>query len=344
MTFGRQNIERLIPYTPGEQPRQGASPRVIKLNTNENPYPPSAQVLEAIRNVPAESLRRYPPPKADGFREVAATVHGVSPDQIIATNGGDELLRMVVTAFCDPRGNGTGQAGGLGEAEPSYSLYDVLADIHDTACIRVPLNDDWSLPADFAARLNAAGCRLAMLVNPHAPSGRLETIARLEAIAREFHGVLLVDEAYVDFARHDALALVRDLRLPNVLLLRTLSKGYSLAGLRFAYGIGSAQIIETLHKVRDSYNTDALAQAAATAALAHRDEARKTWKQVIDERTRLTGQLRQRGFVLPDSESNFVLARSPSTGPSAKTIYESLKQAGILVRYFGGTRTLETEP
>jgi len=336
MPWARDNIKRLRPYTPGEQPGDGA---VIKLNTNENPYPPAAAVLEAIRAVTPDSLRRYPPPRADAFRQVAAKVHGVTAEQVIATNGGDELLRMAVTAFCDPAHGAANFAGGLGVAEPSYSLYDVLAAIHDTPVVRIALEADWSIPADFAARLNHAGCRLALLVNPHAPSGVATPVAHLERIAREFRGVLLIDEAYVDFADADVLPLLDPARkLTNVLLLRTLSKGYSLAGLRFGYGLGSAPLIATLHKVRDSYNTDIVAQTAAAAALRHRTEAQQTWHAVVAERARLAAELHQRGLATPPSQSNFLLATCPRGRPSAPMIYEALKARGILVRYFDQDR------
>ncbi|RMH67090.1 MAG: aminotransferase class I/II-fold pyridoxal phosphate-dependent enzyme, partial [Bacteroidetes bacterium] len=218
MSYERENIRSLHAYVPGEQPE---SSDVVKLNTNENPYPPSPKVLEAVAAVTPDQLRRYPPPAASRFRQVAAEVHNLEPDQVIATNGGDELLRLAVTVFCEPGG------GGLGETWPTYSLYDVLAQIHDTPVTRVPLNDDWSVPDDFANTLNAQGCRLAMIVNPHAPSGRLEPVERLRKFAENFNGVLLIDEAYVDFASQDALDLVRGpSALTNVLILRTLSKGY----------------------------------------------------------------------------------------------------------------------
>jgi histidinol-phosphate aminotransferase len=336
MSLERDNVARLSPYTPGEQPGNGP---VIKLNTNENPYPPAPAVIEAIRGVTADALRRYPPPRADGFRQVAASAHGLSPEQVIATNGGDELLRMAVTAFCDPARGGGETAGGLGVAEPSYSLYDVLAAIHDTPVTHIGLGPDWSIPADFAERLNRAGCRLALLVNPHAPSGTLTPVARLERIAREFRGVLLIDEAYVDFAQTDALSLLDPQRgLQNVLLLRSLSKGYSLAGLRFGYGLGCPALITTLHKIRDSYNTDILAQTAAIAALGHRAEAKKTWQAVVAERSRLAAELHKRGMQTPPSQSNFLLATCPPGRPSAPMIYEALKTRGVLVRYFDQER------
>jgi histidinol-phosphate aminotransferase len=334
MAYERDNIHRLAAYVPGEQPQSGD---VVKLNTNENPYPPPQAVLDAVRQVAPDSLRRYPPPSAPHFRQAAAKVHNLQPDQVIATNGGDELLRLAVTVFCDPTAKPG--PGGLGETAPTYSLYDVLAQIHDTPVTRLPLREDWSIPDDFAQRLNDARCRLAMIVNPHAPSGRLEPLDRLKQIARAFNGVLLIDEAYVDFAEHDALPLLDPAEgLDNVLLLRSLSKGYSLAGLRFGYGLGHPALIAALHKARDSYNTDVLAQAAATAALEARPLARESWNKVIAERVRVSAALTRLAYRVWPSQSNFILAQPPEAGPAAADIYESLKKNAIFVRYFDQDR------
>jgi histidinol-phosphate aminotransferase len=332
MAYERDHFRELTAYAPGEQPQRM---RVVKLNTNENPCPPTDAVMQAIRSLDPERLRRYPPPTADGVRTAAARVHGVAPEQVIVTNGGDELLRLAVTVFCEP--GASGRPGGLGVAEPSYSLYPVLAAIHATPVTAVALGDDFELPADAAARWNDAGCRAAFIVNPHAPSGRLESLDLLRSLAGTFRGVLLIDEAYMDFAEHDALDLVRE-GLPNVLLLRSLSKGYSLAGLRVGYGVGSAELIGVLQKARDSYNVDALAQAAAEAALASRDEAARSWALVISERGRVTGQLQQRGFTVCPSQSNFVLATPGPGGLDAPTIYRRLADTGIFVRYFDQDR------
>ena len=327
--YERPSMSGVEGYVPGEQPTH---PRLIKLNTNENPYPPPACVVDAIAAVAADQLRRYPPPLAKGFREAAGAAHGLSADHVIATNGGDELLRLVITVFCTPAVGG----GGLAVEAPTYSLYETLAEIHDTPLTAIPLDDTWNPPADFARKVIDAGCRLAIIVNPHAPSGRLLDVERLDAIARELadHAVLLVDEAYVDFAERDAVPLLDPARgLDNVLLLRTLSKGYSLAGIRFGYGLGHPGLIAVLDRARDSYNTDILAQAAATAAIEARDEAAASWKAVIDERTRLTESLTAQGYSVIPSQSNFVLA-SPPTPLEAAEVFESLKQTGIFVRYF----------
>jgi len=333
----------------GKPPADGG---VIKLNTNENPYPPHDAVVQAIRSVPAEALRLYPPAAASRFRGVAAGVHGLDASQVIATNGGDELLRLLVTCYCEPGGHAPVGRGGIGVLEPTYSLYPVLAAIHDCAVTAVPRGEGYALPdpAEVAAAWNDAGCRVGFVVNPHAPSGRLEPVASLAALAACFRGLLVVDEAYVDFAERDAVELLTTRGLRNVLLLRSLSKGYALAGLRFGYGLADAAVIATLDKARDSYNTDVLSQHAATAALEHRDAAAETWAAVKRDRAALTAALRQRGWAVADSQSNFILCTPPgsntpgsntpgsntpgSGAPGARSIYEALKAKGILIRYF----------
>ena len=339
----RDNIRRLDAYVPGEQPgyRQTLGggdfgPGIVKLNTNENPYPPSDSVLQAIRGLTPEALRLYPPADAAEFRAAAARLHGLQPDQVIATNGGDELLRLLITVYCRPQPD----AGGIGTTSPSYSLYPVLARIHDTPVTVVDRPaPDFRLPPDFADRCRDAACAIAFLVNPHAPTGRLESLDTIRHLADRFPGLLVIDEAYVDFAPRSALPLLTQDRRENVLLLRSLSKGYSLAGLRFGYGLSTPQVIANLDKARDSYNTDILSQAAATAALRDQDHARSTWDRVVEQRRTLTAALRGLGLDVPESHSNFVLATLPRRGNAspaddARRIYQQLKDRRILIRYF----------
>jgi histidinol-phosphate aminotransferase len=330
MGYERSIIAAMRGYVPG---KQLASRDVIKLNSNENPHPPCPAVLRALRDIDPEALRRYPPAAADGFRRAAATLHDISMDQVVAVNGGDELLRMVITTFVDP---GTP----IGVVEPSYSLYPVLAAIHGSPIVAVDSLPDWSLPGDLATRMNEAGVKLLFVVNPHAPSGHLTAPAALAELARAFRGVLLVDEAYVDFVDpalgHDVVPLLAD--HDNVLILRSMSKGYSLAGLRFGYGLGTESLIEPLlWKTRDSYNVDAIAQHLATTSLSHRAEAEETWVAVRAERARTSTALRALGFHVYPSQSNFVLARVP-TGASAPALLRALETRDILVRYFADPR------
>ncbi len=331
VSYERRNIREMQGYTWGEQPQDADT---LKLNTNENPDPPGPAVAAALQAFDITRLRRYPPPLADDFRDAAAAVHGVTREHIVVTHGGDELLRLALTTFLDP-------GVPLGVLEPSYSLYPVLAQIQDCPLAKVQLDPDYQPPADTVARWNAAGSTLAMVVNPHAPSGTLLRAEVLEAMAGAFRGVLLIDEAYVDFVDpahgYDAVTLAQ--RLPNVLLLRTLSKGYSLAGLRFAYGIGNPELLAPIvNKTRDSYNMDTLAQALATAAMRDQAYASGTWLRVRAERDRLDAALSNLGLVAPPSESNFLLVTVPGYWAlGARAVYEQLKSAGILVRYFAHT-------
>lgn len=320
MKLLRNNVKTSAGYVPGEQP---IDPRVIKLNTNENPYPPSPRVLEAIRAVTAEQLRRYPSPSGQAFREAAARLHNVTPDHILTFNGGDELLSVAIRAAADE--NDT-----VAFFEPSYSLYPVLTQIHGARANILSYNIDgtrWSLPAN----VENTDAAIMLIVNPNAPSGHLEPVEKLAAIAASFRGLLVIDEAYVDFAPQSSLDLVR--QFPNVLILRTMSKGYSLAGLRFGYAIAQPQLLREIEKVRDSYPVDAIAIAAATAAITDQPYARDTWQKVKTERARMTAELQKLGFTMPESHSNFVLATAPQKR-DAKSIYETLKARGILVRWW----------
>jgi histidinol-phosphate aminotransferase len=314
----RLNVAQMAPYVPGEQP--GPGEKVIKLNTNENPFPPSPRVLEAIRTIDPDNLRRYPSPKADAFRAVAARTHGVTPDMILAGNGSDEILAIAMRTFVGP-----GQV--LAYPDPTYSLYPVLAEEGEIRVRTVAWEQGWQLPV---RALLETSPRAIFFANPNAPTGTAVAKARVRELALAFDGLLLVDEAYVDFADESCLDLVRE--LPNVLLCRTFSKGYSLAGLRFGYAIAAPAVIAEMMKVKDSYNCDAIAILAATAALQDQPYAQKTWQSVRAERTRLAAKLGQRGYDVVPSQANFLFVRCP--GQSAAEIYLGLKRQGILVRFF----------
>jgi histidinol-phosphate aminotransferase len=330
MTFERPNIEKMQGYTPGEQPDDGDS---IKLNTNENPYPASPEVAAALRNIEVDSLRRYPAPLADQFRQAAASLHQVSEHNIIPTNGGDELLRLVLTTFVD-----SGET--IAITKPSYSLYPVLADIAGCKLAEIDLQADWSMPKNFLAQLQQAQARITILVNPQAPTGSLISVAYLDELAGNYNGVLVVDEAYVDFIDpelgYDSIPLIG--RHQNLLILRSLSKGYGLAGLRFGYGIACESLVAPmLTKTRDSYNTDTISQSLAAAALDSVDHARQGWVRIRSERSKLLSALAQLGLPSLPSQSNFLLCEVPQA-VGAENLYQSLKRRGILVRYFDQDR------
>jgi histidinol-phosphate aminotransferase len=305
-------------YTPGEQP--GAGERVIKLNTNENPFPPSPKVMQAIREVEAELLRRYPNSTADSFRDAAAQVLGVSPDMIMAGNGSDDVLAVAVLTF-------TGPGDLLAYPDPTYSLYPVIAELDEVKTVTVPWDEDWSLPTDA---LLATKAKAIFLANPNAPSGTFVSPQKIGELADKFSGLVLVDEAYVDFAEDNCLPLVR--KHETVVVTRTLSKAYSLAGLRFGFAIAQPSVIREMNKARDSYPCDAISVAAATAAIQDQEYAKKTWEHVRAERQRISSELTQMGWTVLPSQANFILAQTP-TG-RGREAYLGLKQQGILVRYF----------
>ena len=330
MALERKRIAEMHGYVPGKQP---VSSDTIKLNTNENPYPPSPKVLQALSAIAPDALRRYPPPSADSLRARAAQVHGVASENVVATNGGDELLRLALTTFVEP-------GAPIGVVEPSYSLYPVLAQIHGSDVVRADAPPDYSLPPGLGPQMARAGVQLLLIVNPHAPSGQLVSARELGELAASFPGVLLVDEAYVDFVDpalgYDLVPLIAEHE--NLLLLRTFSKGYSLAGLRVGYGLGASSLIAPmLWKTRDSYNLDAIAQRLAETALAQRGYSAETWRKVRAERARVSEALRALGYDVPASQTNFVLAQVPA-GKDAPALLQQLEAGGVLVRYFAAPR------
>jgi len=328
VTYERDNIARMRGYSYGEQPE---STDVVKLNTNENPYPPSPAVAAALANFDVTQLRTYPNALANPLREAIAAQHGVHIDNLLMTNGGDEALRLALTTFVD--------AGAVfASLTPSYSLYPVLAEVQDARQLNIPLTPDFGLPQDLAGQLNAANARLTCLVNPHAPSGTLVPATELTALADNLNGVLLVDEAYVDFIDpaldYDLTPLLRD--TPNLVLLRSFSKGYSLAGLRCGYLLGHTGLIKPmLEKTRDSYNVDAITQALALAAINDQDYAATNWQNVRTSRDQLATQLTQLGLRVNTSQTNFLLAQV-GTGLklNAAELYSALREQNLFVRYF----------
>jgi histidinol-phosphate aminotransferase len=315
--FVRANVRAMHGYTPGEQPAIGE--RVVKLNTNENPFPPSGKVMQAIREIEPEALRRYPNPTADAFRDAAARVLGVKRENLLAGNGSDDILTVVTRTFVPPGGT-------LAHPHPTYSLYPVLAQIEEAKTAPVPWEANWQLPIDALLATKADAIYLA---NPNAPSGTFVPPATIAALAEQFDGLLLIDEAYVDFAEDNCLSLVAD--HANVVISRTLSKAYALAGMRFGYAVAQEAVIDQMMKVKDSYNTDAISIAAAAAAISDQEYARMTWDNVKQERARMAEELAKLGFDVLPSQANFLLAKVPG---DAKQMYHDLKSMGILIRYF----------
>ena len=316
--FVRQTVRAMDGYTPGEQP--GVSARVVKLNTNENPYPPSPRVIQAIHDIEAESLRRYPNPNADIFRSAAARLHSVTQDMIIAGNGSDDILTIATRTFVPP-------GGLIAYPDPTYSLYPVLSQLQDARHVGVPWGEGYSLPIEALVATKANAIYLA---NPNAPTGTFVPPAKVAELAAAFDGLLLVDEAYADFADENCMELVE--AYENVVISRSLSKAYSLAGLRFGYAVAQPQVIFEMMKAKDSYNTDAISVLAATAAIEVQAYARRTWENVRSERKKLSAELTQLGWEVLPSQANFLWATPPDG--RGREAYLGLKHQGILVRHF----------
>jgi histidinol-phosphate aminotransferase len=317
--YFRSNVAAMEGYVPGEQPRGRA---VLKLNANENPYPPSPKVVKAIRAAADGSLRLYPEAASDTLRDVAARVYGVDRDHVIAGNGSDELLTILMRCF-------VGDGDRVAYPMPTYSLYDILVDIQGGVRAPVDYAADFSIPPSLAKQRAA----LTFLCNPNAPSGTLVGRSDIVRLAQAVTGILVVDEAYIDFASpadETAIPLVRT--VPNLVVLRTFSKSFSLAGVRVGLGFASRDIIAGMMKVKDSYNLNRLSAVAATAALRDLPWMRRNVRRIQESRAVLTSALRDMAFDVYDSHTNFVLARR--AGSDVKAIHEALKRRGILVRHF----------
>jgi histidinol-phosphate aminotransferase len=314
--FLRSAIRAMDGYAPGEQPREAG---FVKLNTNENPYPPSPRVLAAIQKALAcgEILRKYPDPLGTAFRETAGRVLGVDPGGILIGNGSDDILTIITRAFVP-------ETGLVVSPTPSYLLYKTLAEIQGARYQTVPYTPQWGLPESWPL----PQANLTFVANPNSPSGTVVAAQELENLADQLTGPLVVDEAYVEFADQHALRLAR---LANVIVTRTFSKSHALAGLRFGFAVARPELIRELIKVKDSYNCDALSLEGATAALEDQDYYHATRARIIATRSRLEKALRQMGFDVCPSQANFVWCRKQSA--SVRTIFEELKKRKILVRY-----------
>ena len=318
----RKSVQRMHPYTPGEQPGDSG---IIKLNTNENPYPPSPRVAEALQKIKVADLYTYPDPVCAALRHRVSELHGIDAGQVIIGNGSDELLALCTRAFVE-------DDGVIGSFDITYSLYPILADIRAVQYRSVPLGSDfqWSMPSDGEVSLF-------FLSNPNAPTGTGFDIADVRALCEFVKGVVVIDEAYVEFADEDCMSLVGE--FDNVVVTRTLSKSYSLAGLRLGYAVGSVKLIEALMTIKDSYNINRISQELALAALSDIDHMRENCEKIRQTRRRVHAELSSMGFVVVDSHANFLFVRPPRV--SAQELFEDLRKEAIVVRYFPGERTGE---
>lgn len=301
---------------------------MIKLNTNENPYPPSPRAVEALRNLDADELRRYPHPFGDDVRQAVARVVGVDPTWVLPGNGSDDLLTILVRATAGP-------GRPVVYPTPTYVLYRTLAGIQEAPVVEVPFDADFTLPVE---RLVAASGALTFVANPNSPSGTATSRERLAALADGLQGLLVVDEAYVAFAQEDAVRLVDTYR--NVVILRTLSKSHGLAGLRLGYAIAHPTVLDGLAKVKDSYNVGAVAARVGSVAILDTEHTATTVGRIQRNRAQLTAALDGLGCRVWPSQANFLLVRPP--GGDAARVYRELEQRNILVRYFDEPALAET--
>ena len=308
-----RHVRKLEEYVPGEQPRAKS---VVKLNTNENPYPPSPKCRAAIRAFDYARLRRYPDPNCSELCAEIARLNGTTPERVFVGNGSDEILALAAKCFVEDDES-------IGSLDPSYSLYKTLAAIRNVKWTGLDVTTSTSL---------------FLLTNPNAPTGEFREPSEIAAFAKKFRGVVIVDEAYGDFARSNCMSLATAEANRNLIAMRTFSKSYSLAGLRVGYCVGPRDLIRAMYKVKDSYNVDALAQTVALAAIRDQDWMRKNAAKVIRSRTRLSAALEKRGWDVLPSEANFVFARPPAPAKAAD-IFARLRERNIFVRYFPGPKT-----
>lgn len=315
--YFRTAVQTMQAYVPGEQPQQG---KFLKLNTNENPYPPPLPVMTAIMEAANGHLERYPDPLGTAFRMQAADILGVQPDWILCGNGSDDILTIVTRAL-------VGEGDTLRLPYPSYILYKTLAQLQGATWEEIRFRPDFTLDESFAQRQDRL--KLVFLPNPNSPSGTLIPPEEIARLADRLDCPLLVDEAYVDFAETSCIELVK--QNPRIMVSRTLSKSYALAGLRFGFLVAQPAMIRMFRKVKDSYNCDALSLAGATAAISNRKWLAENRAKIIATRTWMTDRLRSLGFSVTDSHANFVWCTT--AGHSAQRLYEGLKAQKVLVRY-----------
>jgi histidinol-phosphate aminotransferase len=308
MNYFRENIRRMQGYVPGEQPQDQ---QYVKLNTNENPYPPSPKVLDAIRASANDTLRLYPDPVATKLREKIGQTYGFPAECVIAGQGGDDILNLIIRA-CAAKGDR------VASLAPSYTLYDTLARLQEAELVGVSTADE----------LADAGAKVSLLCNPNAPTGVWTKKAVLDSLARRLDGLLVIDEAYADFAQATCLDLAST--HPNVVVVRSLSKSFSLAGMRLGFAVSSPPVVEQLFKVKDSYNLSRVAQAAGIAALDDLEYMRRNTERVIATRERVQSEFQAMALEFIPSRSNFILVRVENAGE----VKGGLMERGVLVRYF----------
>lgn len=322
MSFFKEHIEAMDAYVPGEQPVTLG--QIVKLNQNENPYPPSPKALAVLREFDGACLRLYPDPMVARFRRAAAELLGVGEDWILPGDGSDDLIIMIARAAAGPDRP-------VAYPYPTFPFYFTQGQIENARCLQVPCGEDFSLPLEALAKANAA---VTFIATPNSPTGATATPERLEWLAGKVKGLLVIDEAYVDFADQHAAALAT--RRDNVIVLRSLSKGYSLAGVRLGFGLANPRLMEGLVKTKAIYNVGPLPAAVGAAALADQDYHARCVALIRAQRERLARELAARGFGVYPSGGNFLMVAVP--GGDGQSAFEALKARGVLVRYFNEDR------
>ena len=318
MGYFRKNIDMMSGYVPGEQPNFS----VVKLNTNENPYPPSPRVFEKMKSLTGEQLRCYPSPSSEQLRKTIAKFFGLNCDNVIVGNGSDDILTIIMRSF-------VGEQEGCAFFYPSYSLYKTLAQIQGAKEISYPLGIDFSYPSDLPKEFK--GAKVLFITRPNAPTGNSCCKDWVRKVARNFGGILVIDEAYADFADDNCLEMVK--QFDNVVVTRTLSKSYSLAGLRVGFALAPKNLISGMIKVRDSYNVNSFSQMVAQEALQDQKYFSQCVAKIKQSRQALSKKLAVLGFRALSSQANFLLICPPEPF-SAESIFYELKKRNIYVRYF----------
>ncbi len=327
--FLSKKAQGIAPYVAGEQPKDK---KYVKLNTNENPYPPSPKAVQALRAFEADSLKLYPAPDSFALREAIAAAEGVRPENVFCGNGSDEILALCFPAFFDA--DGTGAAF----ADVTYSFYPVFAAFFGIPHTVVPLEEDFTLDL---SKLTATDAQGLIVANPNAPTGIGIPLCEMEAfVAQNGRRVVIIDEAYMPFFGESAVPLTK--KYKNLLIVKTFSKGYSLAGIRCGYAIGDEELIAGLERCKDCFNSypvDRICQAVCAASIADAEYFAAMTSLVVSERERLSDGLRARGFFVLPSKANFVFAKHEQKG--GREVYEALRARGVLVRYFAKPRISE---
>jgi len=315
-----RHVRDMQGYVPGEQPKIAG---LIKLNTNENPYPPSPRVVQVLKDVGESALRLYPDPVCTELRKQIADQHACRPEQVFVGNGSDEVLALCTRAFVEDDGE-------IGYFDPTYSLYPILAEIRHVAVKPVELTTEfeWQMPSDYTASFF-------YLTNPNAPTGMVFPKEKIKQFCETFGGVVLIDEAYADFAGWNCIDLA--LSIPHVMVSRSFSKSYSLAGVRAGYAVGHPDLIAALFKLKDSYNVNALTQRMALAAFSDQDHMRKNVERVVETREHVAHELRKMGHHVYPSSTNFLWIKP--AGISSSDLFRHLRERNVLTRYFPGEKT-----